>query len=136
MRLATSGHPLLVEYIDALRAAVGLTRRGMPFHADAWVVLPDHMHCVWTLAPGDTGFDPRWRAIRSRFVSNLPRDLRDGPAIWAPRATRRPIDSLTDYAAMVRKCWFDPVRHGLARRPEDWEFSSVHREDCATQLVA
>lgn len=40
----------LVRHVDELREAVGVTRRERPFHIDAWVVLPDHMHCVWTLA--------------------------------------------------------------------------------------
>ena len=44
---------LLVERIDGLRTAVRMVRKNQPFHIDAWVVLPDHMHCVWTLPVGD-----------------------------------------------------------------------------------
>jgi putative transposase len=47
---------LLVRYIDALRAAVRATKRDCPFHIDAWVVLPDHMHTIWTLPEGDEDF--------------------------------------------------------------------------------
>jgi putative transposase len=43
---------LLVEQIDALREAVRRVRARTPFHIDAWVVLPEHMHCVWTLPEG------------------------------------------------------------------------------------
>jgi hypothetical protein len=32
------------------------TRREQPLHIDAWEVVPDHMHCVWTLLPGDDDF--------------------------------------------------------------------------------
>lgn len=52
---------LLVRHVEALRAAVRETRRRMPFHIDAWVVLPDHLHCVWTY--GDCTAEPcqiRW----------------------------------------------------------------------------
>ena len=42
----------LVRHVDALREAVRVTRRERPFHIDAWVVLPNHMHCVWTFAAG------------------------------------------------------------------------------------
>jgi len=47
---------LLVAEIAALRGAVRAARARHPFHIDAWVVLPDHMHCLWTLPPGDWPF--------------------------------------------------------------------------------
>ena len=64
----------LVRYIDILREAVRKTRRERPFHIDAWVVLPDHMHCVWTLCrQGDDDFSNRWKLIKIRFVQAIPR---------------------------------------------------------------
>lgn len=51
---------LLVRHIDDLRDAVRATKGQRPFHIDAWVVLPDHLHCVWTLPPGDDDFSNRW----------------------------------------------------------------------------
>ena len=42
-----------------------------PFHIDAWVVLPDHMHCLWTLPPRGQ-FPARWRAIKSSLSNSLP----------------------------------------------------------------
>ena len=36
--------------------AVRRVRSRTPFHIDAWVVLPDHMHCLWTLPEGDADF--------------------------------------------------------------------------------
>jgi putative transposase len=52
---------LLVRHIDVLREAVRMTRQQRPFHIDAWVVLPDHLHCIWTLPPGDDDFSNRWK---------------------------------------------------------------------------
>jgi REP element-mobilizing transposase RayT len=63
---------LLVRHIDALRAAVRRVGVGAPFHIDAWVVLPDHMHCLWTLPQGDADFPGRWRAIKIAFAKSLP----------------------------------------------------------------
>ncbi len=63
---------LLVSRIDALRAAVRQVRARAPFHIDAWVVLPDHMHCLWTLPAGDADFPGRWRAIKTAFAKALP----------------------------------------------------------------
>ena len=61
----------LVRHVDALREAVRVTRQARPFHIDAWVVLPDHMHCIWTLPPGDDDFSNRWKAIKIRFVQKI-----------------------------------------------------------------
>jgi len=63
---------LLMRHIDALRAAVYVTRAARPFRIDAWVVLPDHLHCLWTLPPGDDDYSNRWKAIKIRFVQHLP----------------------------------------------------------------
>ena len=63
---------LLVAQIDALREAVRAVRRQSPFHIDAWVVLPDHMHCLWTLPLGDSDFPDRWRRIKTAFSKSLP----------------------------------------------------------------
>ena len=57
----------LAAEIDALRDAVRETRRAKPFHIDAFVVLPDPLHCLWTLPPGDADFPTRWRTIKALF---------------------------------------------------------------------
>jgi len=67
---------LLVDHIDALRDAVEKTRRRYPFIIDAVVVLPDHIHAVWTLPPGDADFSLRWRLIKSRFAQALAKQER------------------------------------------------------------
>ncbi len=53
VNLATRGGELLVDHIDLLREAVVVTKARRPFEIDAWVVLPDHMHAVWTLPIDD-----------------------------------------------------------------------------------
>jgi putative transposase len=58
---------LLVEHIDALREAVRMVRAKRPFHIDGWVVLPDHMHCIWTLPEGYDDYPSRWKAIKTAF---------------------------------------------------------------------
>ena len=81
---------LLVRHIDALRAAVRRTRRERPFRIDAWVVLPEHLHCVLTLPEGDDDFSNRIKAIKIRFVRALPPSLstqlgEEGGRVWAKR---------------------------------------------------
>jgi len=55
---------LLTRHIDALRNAIQTVRRRYPFKIHAWVVLPDHMHCVIELPEGDSNFAVRWRLIK------------------------------------------------------------------------
>lgn len=70
--LADRGSDLLVREVDHLRRAVRTKRTERPFDIDAWVVLPDHLHCVWTLPRGDRDFFTRWRLIKTRFSQALP----------------------------------------------------------------
>jgi putative transposase len=65
---------LLTRHIGFLRIAVLTVRRASPFKIDAWVVLPDHLHCVWTLPPEDDDFSTRWRLIKTIFARSLPPD--------------------------------------------------------------
>ena len=44
---------LLVDHVDLLRVAFVQARDARPFDMIAAVVLPDHLHCVWKLPPGD-----------------------------------------------------------------------------------
>ena len=55
---------LLLRHVELLRDAVRRVHRDYPFTIDAWVVLPEHMHCVWTLPPGDADYPLRWRLIK------------------------------------------------------------------------
>ncbi len=63
---------LLVRHIKPLREAVKRTRAERPFHIDAWAVLPDHMHCVMTLPPGDDDFSNR--IIEPCIISEVTRE--------------------------------------------------------------
>ena len=62
---------LLAREVDLLRATVRATHARHPFHIDAWVVLPEHMHCIWTLPAGDLDFAGRWRIIKAAFSRRL-----------------------------------------------------------------
>jgi putative transposase len=67
---------LLTENVDRLREATRWTRERYPFHIDAFVVLPDHLHAVWTLPPDDADFSIRWRMIKTRFAQSIPKQER------------------------------------------------------------
>lgn len=126
---------LLTDKIDQLRSAVGLTRRTRPFHVDAWVVLPNQMHAIWTLPDGDFDYPTRWRQIKSRFSRGLPRAPRTASqlarrerGIWQRRNWEHHIASQSDYRTHMEICRTLPTRRGLCDHPADWPYSSFHRQ--------
>jgi len=73
VNLVDRGADTLVRHVMVLRQAVAVTRAKRPFAIDAWVVLPDHMHCVWTLPEGDSDYSVRMAAIKAQFTAGLRR---------------------------------------------------------------
>jgi putative transposase len=74
---------LLVAHIEALRDAVRKVHRRRPFHIDAWVVLSDHLHCLWTLPVDDSDFPSRWRDTKTAFAKSLPATEQRSPVmVW------------------------------------------------------
>jgi len=69
--LERNHNDLLIRHIDTLRQTVKETRKPWPFHINAWVVLPDHLHCVWTLPEDDDDNSKRWRVIKQAFSKAL-----------------------------------------------------------------
>jgi putative transposase len=126
---------LLVEHIRELREAFRKVRQRRPFEIDAIVVLPGHLHCIWTLPPGDTDFSTRWRLIKTRFAGSLPtaewlsqrRQSKGERGIWQRRFWEHTIRDEADYAAHVDYIHFNPVKHGHVIRAADWPHSSIHR---------
>jgi len=151
--IAERASPLLVDRIDDPRTAHGAVIAELPVCTEAIVVMPDHIHAVWTLPEGDADFSTRWGAIKARFTMNLGRagfsppdelpvvrsgrhaglkhGLRVGKrevGLWQRRFWEHMVRDEADYAAHVNYCHFNPVKHGFVERPEDWPYSSVHRE--------
>jgi putative transposase len=126
---------LLVRHIELLRTAVREVRENWVFHIDAWVILPDHMHCVWTLPPGDDDITNRWRLIKQGFSKALPmtecrssvRMARGERGIWQRRFWEHAIRDDRDYAAHVDYCHINPLKHGYVKRVADWPYSTFHR---------
>ncbi len=126
---------LLVLWIDALRDAVRQVRTRAPFQIDAWVVLPDHMHCIWTLPAGDADFPGRWRSIKIAFSKALPAGewrssvmtSRGERGIWQRRYWEHTIRDERDLAAHMDYTHFNPVKHGLVAHAADWPHSSFRR---------
>ncbi|MBK1723022.1 REP-associated tyrosine transposase [Thiocystis violacea] len=122
-----------------LREAIHATRADHPFKIDAWVLLPDHLHCIWTLPKGDADFSTRWALLKSRFtkragdrlsregwMSDSKRKHREG-TLWQRRFWEHAIRDDRDFEAHLHDIHFNPVKHGLVRHVADWPFSTFHR---------
>jgi len=108
--------------VQRLRTALRAVMAARAFRIVAMVVLPDHLHAVWTLPRGDADYATRWRAVRRRTaMESHVRGFWGRPlgAVWLEGADviRRHVDYLH----------YNPVWHGLAATPAEWPHSSFHR---------
>lgn len=133
--LADRQRKLLTDHIDILRAAFRYTHTRHPFEIDAIVVLPEHLHTIWTLPDDDANYATRWRLIKGYFSRNLPvgeartssRSGKGERGIWQRRYWEHTIRDEKDFERHADYIHFNPVKHGLARKARDWEYSSFHR---------
>jgi len=110
------------ENMNLLRQAFQSVNEKYPFQMDAFVVLPDHVHCIWTLPEGDNDFSTRWRLIKSYFTKRC----RSEEAIWQKRFWEHQIRDDEDFARHVEYIHYNPVRHGYVESPLEWPHSSFH----------
>lgn len=125
---------LLTEHVDLLREVIRSVRSHHPFRIDAIVILPDHLHCIWTLTPGDADFSTRWRLIKTAFARRLAADERLSAGrrqtgergIWQRRFWEHTIRDDADLERHVDYVHYNPVKHGHIRSVSDWPYSSFH----------
>ena len=135
VNLAERSQSLLVEHIASLRTAFRRVHRSHPFTTDAIVVLPDHLHAIWSLPADDGDFALRWRLIKTAFSRGLPRiecrsasrQAKQERGIWQRRYWEHLIRDEADFSRHVDYIHINPVKHGLVTRVADWPYSSFHR---------
>jgi REP-associated tyrosine transposase len=126
---------LLTENLGLLRSAFRYARDRHPFTIDAVVVLPDHLHTIWSLPEGDCDFALRWRLIKSVFSRELPRgepipesrSNKGERGIWQRRYWEHTLRDERDLERHVDYIHFNPVKHGHVSQVKDWPYSSFHR---------
>ncbi|MEM1234867.1 MAG: transposase [Pseudomonadota bacterium] len=142
VNLADRDSHALVTHWPALKDALVTTRRTHAFRTVSLVVLPDHLHAIWTLPDGDADFSTRWRLIKSRFSretgsrgARTPSHLsKSERGVWQRRFWEHWIRDDRDLARCLRYCWLNPVKHGLVDRPVDWPLSTIHRDISAGRV--
>ena len=125
------------ENIPLLRTSFAEIKSKHPFVIDAIVILPDHIHCLWTLPLEDSDYSMRWRQIKSAFSRRCSSQYKGEmtqsqikkkeQAIWQRRFWEHEIQNELDYKKHVEYIHYNPVKHGLVDAPIDWEYSSFKR---------
>jgi len=133
--------PFLTELLarECLRAAWRETEQRSHFEMIAVCLLSEHLHCIWKLPPDDCDFSLRWARIKAGFTrryltageaesaQSLSRNRKRERAIWQRRFWEHQIRDETDLQQHVDYIHYNPVKHGLVARVEDWPWSSYHR---------
>jgi len=124
---------------NALRSAIETVRASRPFVIDAWVLLPGHLHCVWTLPDDDADFSTRWMMIKRAVSLACREDYRRAglmtasklkhreSTIWQRRFWEHQIRNEDDLARHIDYIHFNPVKHGHVQHAIDWPYSTFHR---------
>lgn len=122
-----------------LRAAISHVRHRNPFVIEAMVLLPNHLHCIWTLPEGDSDYAIRWRLIKTYVTKHIAgkvpidtklsqsRQNRREGNLWQRRFWEHWIRNEKDFAHHCDYIHYNPVRHGLCQMPGEWQYSSFHR---------
>jgi putative transposase len=127
VRLADPESDLLTRHNELLRLSTRMCQIRHPFDIGDAVALPDRLHVIWTLPPGDDNYAVRWQSIRSTFARHVPeQEVHERKmAIWQRRVWDRPILTQADLAecrALINEA---PVRAGLVRHAADWPYSTA-----------
>jgi putative transposase len=130
--LQEPGSTLLVDRIDLLRKAWAETLRELPLAGQAVVVLPDHLHAIWTEPEGVVAFSERWRRIKARFSHRVGSVVAPRPSLrrrrerglWQRRFWEHRLRGPSELDRALEVLRLDPVRHGLVAAPDEWRFSS------------
>jgi len=124
----------------ALRAAIFRVQTSRPFTIDAWVLLPDHLHCIRALPEEDADYSTRWNLIkrdvsvacatdykRSEWLTASKTKHRES-TIWQRRFWEHQIRDEDDFKRHVDYMYFNPVKHGLCTQVIEWPYSTFHRD--------
>lgn len=122
-----------------LREAILTIQAKRPFEIVGIVLLPDHLHAIWTLPGGDADYSTRWRRIKEEFTilylakggtegrRSTSRRKRQERGIWQRRFWEHTIESDAELERHLDYTHYNPVKHGLVENPRDWPYSSFHR---------
>ena len=123
--------------IDLLWQCFQTTMATYAFRIDAIVILPDHLHTIWTLPNNDPDFSTRWKLIKATFsrhyqghiIEDISESMRrkKEKGVWQRRFWEHLIRDQTDFNRHCDYIHYNPVRHGLVNSPLEWKHSSFRK---------
>ena len=128
-----------LENIPLLRHAVATVKSEMPFDVTGAVVLPDHIHFLWTLPVGDQAYSKRVGRLKVIFTQSLqgkgvlPQNVSYSRRkhyesdVWQRRFWEHTIRDEADFEQHLNYIHYNPVKHGLVSCPHLWKYSSFHK---------
>lgn len=143
VRLERRGATLLTDHIESLRYAYAKAVQDYPVTCHAMVVLPDHLHAVWTEPDGGVWYSERWRRLKARFSHAIPQpdtprqslaDKRE-KGIWQRRFYEHAIRNEEEFHRALDHCENNPVRHGLVSSANLWPYSSFAKGAISTAAM-
>jgi len=135
VNLANRQSRLLIDEAKRLGNVMRQVKKQHPFHLDAIIVLPEHLHALWTLPDNDSDYATRWMLIKSGFSRQLATEEKCNSSrrkngergIWQRRYWEHMIRDAQDYERHVEYIHYNPVKHGHVEQASDWQYSSIHK---------
>lgn len=132
LRLEDRGATLLTDHIQSLRYAYARAVQDYPVTCHAMVVLPDHLHAIWTEPDGGVWYSERWRRLKARFSHAIPAQNPIRPSliakrergIWQRRFYEHAIRNPDEFRRALLHIEMNPVKHGLVPEAGLWPYSS------------
>ena len=109
-----------------LRHGIEDCRQRFPFEIKGWVLLPDHLHCLWELSLQDNDYSRRWSIIKRRFTQTFGNGQDFSPPFWQKRFWARRISDDQDFEDHLNYIHFNPVKHGFVPAASQWPWTSFH----------
>ncbi|RKZ65993.1 MAG: transposase [Gammaproteobacteria bacterium] len=116
------------ENVQLLKTAFFYVQSRKPFKIEAICILPDHLHCIWTMLD-DSNYSIRWQMIKTDFSRRYRYQNREQKQtkIWQSRYWEHVIRDQDDFDKHVDYIHYNPVRHGLVKSVKDWSYSSFNK---------
>lgn len=125
------------QAVQLLKDAFLWTKEKHPYFVQALVILPDHLHSIWSLPEGDANYPLRWNLIKGYFSKNWKKSLntpvpesrknKREREIWQRRYWEHFITDEKDFEKHINYVHFNPVKHGYVENAMDWEYSTIQR---------
>jgi putative transposase len=92
----------------------------------AWIILPDHFHLIIDINESDISQIMHYikQSFSIKYRNQI--DMSAG-RFWQYRFWDHIIRNQKDFNRHVDYIHFNPIKHGLTKRPFEYQFSSIHQ---------